>query len=145
MVSVEDLYHNDGMDHLAKQPDEILTELVLPPLVGWATYEKLARRGAIDFPLLGVAAVVQTDGDGVVLSARIVVGGIAPAPLRATEAEEHLVGRELTHQTIEEAARLGAQPFRTQDNTDMGSRYRKWMISVHIAKAIKKCSQQESR
>ncbi len=145
VVPVEDLYRNDGIDYLAKQADEILVELALPPLAGRATYKKLRRRGSIDFPLLGVAAAVEVDDEGLCRSARIVVGGIASAPLRATAAEEHLAGRELTGESIEEAARLGAHPFRPQDNTDMGSRYRKWMISVHIAKALQDCSPEESR
>jgi 4-hydroxybenzoyl-CoA reductase subunit beta len=144
VVAVEDLYRDDGIDRINMERDEILVELALPPFTGRATYEKLARRGAIDFPLLGVAAAIDIDDGGVCRSARIAVGGIAPAPLRATKAEDHLVGRALTSDTIEEAARLGAHPFRPQDNTDMGSRYRKWMISVHIAKALETCLREES-
>ena len=145
MVSVEDFYLNDGMDHLSKQPDEILVELVLPARVGRAAYEKLRRRGAIDFPLLGVAAAIELDDGGTVISARIAIGGIASAPLRATLAEKHIVGRKLTGEVIKEAAKLGAHPFRPQDNTDTGSRYRKWMVPVFIAKAIESCSQEEPR
>jgi 4-hydroxybenzoyl-CoA reductase subunit beta len=145
MVAVEDLYRNDGIDRIDMKSDEILVELVLPPVAGSATYQKLTRRGSIDFPLLGVAAVVDIDDEGKCRSARIVIGGIASAPLRATEAEDHLAGRGLTAEIIEEAAKLGANPFRPHDNTDMGSRYRKWMISVHIAKALEICSLEESQ
>lgn len=135
-VSAEDLYRNDGISYLDKQPDEILIELSLPPLAGRATYLKLRRRGSIDFPLLGIACAVEMDDDGLCVSARIVVGGIAPAPLRATDAETYLTGKELTPQVIEEAAKRTSQPFRPQDNTDMGSRYRKWMIAVYAEKAL---------
>lgn len=136
IVPAESLYRNDGISYLDKQPDEILVELVLPPLAGRATYQKLRRRGSIDFPLLGVACAIEFDERGLCVVARIVVGGIAPAPLRATDAEMYLAGKELNPQVIEETAKLTSQPFRPQDNTDMGSRYRKWMIAVYTARAL---------
>ena len=56
-VKVEDLYRNDGIDYLARKPDEILTEVRVP--AGWrSTYWKLRRRGSFDFPILGVAAAL---------------------------------------------------------------------------------------
>lgn len=136
VIPAEELYRNDGMDHLHKQPDEILIELMVPPPTGRATYRKLRRRGSIDFPLLGIAGAVELDNDGQCISARIVVGGIASAPLRVPDAEAYLLGKALTAETIEEAANLVSRPLRPQDNTDMGSRYRKWMISVYTARAL---------
>ncbi len=53
-------YHNDGINYLTKQPDEILAEVRLPAPDGWdAVYHKLRRRGSFDFPVLGVAAWVR--------------------------------------------------------------------------------------
>jgi len=64
-IAVEDLYRNDGMAHLTKAPDEIITEVAVPPQGGLqATYTKLRRRESIDFPILGVAAVIELDDDG---------------------------------------------------------------------------------
>lgn len=136
LVAVEDLYRNDGLAHLAIAPDEILVELVVPPRPGRATYHKLRRRGAIDFAILGVAAAATFDDAGICVTARIVLGAVASAPLRATEAETSLVGRRLTPEVIEDAARLASQPVRLMDNTDMGPRYRKWMASVFVARAL---------
>jgi 4-hydroxybenzoyl-CoA reductase subunit beta len=137
VIPVEELYQNDGIAYQTKAPDEILVELILPPENGRATYRKLRRRGSIDFPILGVAAVARFDGDGTCVAARLVVGAVAPAPQRATAAEQFIVGRRLTDEVIEEAARLATQPFRPQNNTDMGSRYRKWMISVYVVRALR--------
>jgi carbon-monoxide dehydrogenase medium subunit len=61
---------------------------------------------------------------------------VASAPLRATEAEQFLAGRRLTDEVIEEAARLASSPVRPLDNTDLGSRYRKWMTSVYVGRAL---------
>jgi 4-hydroxybenzoyl-CoA reductase subunit beta len=136
LTPVEDLYRNDGIDHQTKAVDEILVALVLPPESGRATYRKLRRRGAIDFPLLGVAAAARFDDAGRCISARLVLGAVASAPLRATEAEQYLAGRRLTDEVIEEAARLASTHVRPYDNTDLGSRYRKWMTSVYVDRAL---------
>ncbi|HEY6853220.1 MAG TPA: FAD binding domain-containing protein, partial [Gemmatimonadales bacterium] len=68
-------YHNDGINYLTKQPDEILTAVRLPAPDGWdAVYHKLRRRGSFDFPVLGVAAAVKLAADDTVEEARIALG-----------------------------------------------------------------------
>lgn len=136
VIPAEDLYQNDGIAYQTKTADEILVDLTLPAEPVYATYRKLRRRGAIDFPILGVAAAARFDEDGTCVSPRLVIGAVAPAPFRATEAEQYLVGRRLTDEAIEEAARLASVPVRPQDNTDTGSRYRKWMASVFVGRAL---------
>ncbi len=79
---------------------------------------------------------MAVDASGAVHDPRIVIGAIAPAPLRATEAERLLEGNELSPDVIEEAAQVGAKIVRPQDNADLGSRYRKWMASVYIGRAL---------
>ncbi len=137
IIPAEDLYHNDGIDYQTKAPDEILVDVVLPMPGRRATYRKLRRRGSIDFPMLGVAAAATFDEDGTCTSARVVVGGVASAPIRAHGAEGHLVGNRLSEEVIVEAGRLASSPIRPQDNTDLGSRYRKWMVSVHVERALR--------
>src|SRR5207244_4220391 len=92
-------YHNDGINYLTKQPDEILVDVRLPAPNGWdAVYRKLRRRGSFDFPVLGVAAWVQWKGKRV-SEARIVLGGVASYPQ-------------------EVAADAAYQPSKPMDNTD---------------------------
>ena len=50
------------------------------PRAGSSSYWKLRRRGAFDFPVLGVAAAVRTAPDGTVEDARIVLGAVASRP-----------------------------------------------------------------
>src|SRR3970282_2034075 len=62
-VPLAALYNNDGIDYLTRRADEILTEVRLPQ--GWtSSYWKLRRRGAFDFPVLGVAAAVELETRG---------------------------------------------------------------------------------
>ena len=140
-MPVADLYRPDGIDHMVKGRDEILTEVSIPPSARLrSTYLKLRRRRAVDFPMLGVAAAVRCSDDGTVQEARLVLGAIAPAPLRAAAAEEFLMGRRLTPEVVDAASQIAAGPVRPFDNADLGSRYRKWMAAVFVARALRELS-----
>jgi 4-hydroxybenzoyl-CoA reductase subunit beta len=135
-VALEELYRNDGIDYLTKQPDELLTEIRIPRPDGWsASYRKLRRRGAFDFPVLAVGAAVRREG-GLVAEARIVLGAVASAPLRASAAERVLVGRRLDVTAITEAADAAAGPSRPMDNTDFSFLWRKEMTKKWVAAAL---------
>ena len=135
-LPVEDLYADDGLAPVRKERAEILTSILIPPADGLrATYWKLRRRESFDFPILGVAAALDLR-DGVVIRARIVLGAVASQPLRATAAEDLLVGRPLTAEAIEEAAQLASNPARPLDNTDLEHYWRKRMSRVYVRRAL---------
>src|SRR5207253_9988154 len=101
-------YRDDVIEYLAERGDEILAELVLPPADGWRSrYLRLRRRGAFDFPVLGVAVNVRIDA-GVVSEARIVLGAVASLPREVRPAAESLRGQRLTEEIIARAADLAA-------------------------------------
>jgi 4-hydroxybenzoyl-CoA reductase subunit beta len=142
-IPVEDLYRDDGMAHLAKAADEILTEVVIPGDPGLvATYLKLRRRESIDFPILGVAAAIRLDDEGTCTAARIVLGAVASAPLRVRAAEEALVGRLYSQDTIAAAAEACRKSARPLNNTDLTSRYRKRMIPVFVRRALEELARE---
>jgi 4-hydroxybenzoyl-CoA reductase subunit beta len=135
-VPIAALYQDDGIRYLSKRVDEILTEIVLPPAEGWrSAYLKLRRRGAFDFPILGVAVAVRLEGD-VVREARIVLGAVASLPREAPAAAAVLVGHRLTGEAIEAAATAAAGPARPLDNTDLTHPYRKKLTRIYVARAL---------
>ena len=132
------LYRDDGIDYLAKQANEILTEIMLPPVDGRrSAYMKLRRRGSFDFPVLGVAVSVRLEGE-TVREASIVLGAVASQPREATKAAAGLVGRPLTPEVIEATADVAAGPSRPLDNTDFTHPYRKKMTRVFVARALRR-------
>ncbi len=136
-VLLADLYHNDGIDYIARRPDEILTEIRLPDAAGWkSAYWKLRRRGAFDFPVLGVAAAVKLAADGTVEEARIALGAVSSRPL-ATKAGESLVGRKLTDEAIAEAGRKAQNVAKPMDNTDLDIYWRKDVVSSFVGYALR--------
>jgi len=137
-VALADLYKNDGIDYLARRPDEILTEVTLPPAAaGWkSTYWKLRRRGSFDFPVLGVAAAAKFAADGTVEDARIVLGAVASRPL-VTPAGALLIGKRLTDDAIAEAASKTASRAKPLDNADLEIYWRKHVVADFVGYALK--------
>ena len=84
--------------------DEIVTEVQVPePESGSKqVFLKFRLRKAIDFAISSVAAVI-TPATGNVTDARIVLGGVAPVPYRATAAEDALKGNAITESVAEAA------------------------------------------
>jgi len=136
VVPAARFYHNDGINYLTKQPDEILTAVELPAPGGWdATYLKLRRRGSFDFPVLGVAAWVRWDGDRVA-EARIVLGGVASHPQEVPEAGAAMLGSRLEADALEAAASAAFRPSKPMDNTDFTLSWRKEMTRTYVRRAL---------
>jgi 4-hydroxybenzoyl-CoA reductase subunit beta len=136
-LAAADLYRDDGTAHLSLTADEIVTELELPPADGIrATYLKLRQRGSMDFPLVGVAAAVEVDEEGVCRDARIALGAVASLPLRVGAAEALVVGRPLDDESIAEAADAAAALSKPMGNTGLTPAYRKRIVRVYVARAL---------
>ena len=141
-------YHNDGINYLTKQPDEILAGVRLPTPDGWdAVYHKLRRRGSFDFPVLGVAAWVRWEpGSGKretrrVSEARVVLGGVASYPQEVPEAGVALRGTALEDEAIQAAAEAAYRPAKPLDNTDFDLSWRKQMTRVYATRALEQLRQ----
>jgi CO/xanthine dehydrogenase FAD-binding subunit len=125
------------MHYLTKQPDEILTEIHLPPADGLkTTYLKLRRRGSFDFPVLGVAVALKQTEDKTITDCKIVLGGIASHPVEFDEAAALLKGQKPTPELIEQVAQTVFGPARPMDNTDYQIFYRKRMAPVYVKRAL---------
>lgn len=109
---VEELYTPLGN---ALTPGEMVTEIYIPkpsPAAG-QKFLKFTLRKPIDFAVVSVAALI-TLHRGICSDACIVLGAVAPAPVRALKAEEFLKGKELSEGNAAEAAEIalvGAKPL----------------------------------
>ena len=140
VVPANRFFNDDGIDYLTKRPDEILTEVRLPPPNSWdATYWKLRRRGSFDFPVLGVAAWIEWNGD-VVAQARIVLGAVASCPQQVPEAAAAIVGTRLGDEAIDAAADAAFRPSKPMDNTDFGLAWRKHMTRNYVRGVLRELS-----
>jgi 4-hydroxybenzoyl-CoA reductase subunit beta len=139
-IPVADLFADDGIRHLSRRPDEILSAVHLPPAEAGAraSYQKLRRRGSFDFPVLGIAARVRLSRAGAVEAARIFVGGAGSRPQEARAAGEFLVGRQIADEdVVREAAGLVAKVAKPMQNTDFGLAWRKQVAREYAARALR--------
>jgi 4-hydroxybenzoyl-CoA reductase subunit beta len=140
------LYRDDGIAYLSRQPGEILSEVLLPVAAAGArsTYWKLRRRGSFDFPVLSVAAWIHLGADGCVQAARIVLGSVASTPIESS-ASHSLVGRRLDEEAIEEAAEEAARLAKPLDNTDFTLGWRKKAAKHLVMGALKELKGDDPR
>lgn len=150
MVEAQGFYNDDGIDYMNKRPDELLVDIHLPTTNGWrASYQKLRRRGAFDFPVLGVAAYVRYEqgalpagratapsATATIADAKIVLGGIAPSPVQVNEAAQALIGNSLGDDQIQAAAEAAYIKARPLDNTDFVYQWRKQMARQYTIRAL---------
>jgi xanthine dehydrogenase YagS FAD-binding subunit len=120
----------DGMRETALHPDEILTEMLVPPAGHNATCE-IRQKTALDWPLATASVALRMKGS-TVASASIVLGHVAPAPWRAAAAEKAVAGRSLTPEVAEavgKAAGEGAAPL-------SGNAYKVQLVRTAVKRAL---------
>ncbi len=105
---------NEGEREHDLRPNEIVTEVVIPPApdVRAAHYE-IRQKEAFDWPLALAGVALKMRGSNVQL-ARIVIGYVAPVPWPSPEAEQALVGQSINKDTVRravEAALTNAKPL----------------------------------
>lgn len=142
VIPVENLYRDDGIQYLAKRPEEILAGVLLTKDASRcrSAFWKLRRRGSIDFAVLSSAVALWTDPAGVVEKARIYLGAVGSHPVHAREACDFLVGKQLTPEVIAEAAKLARKPSYPMDNTDFAPQWRGAMVVKYTEAALREAA-----
>jgi len=118
-------------------PDELLVEArvpVAPPRTGTAFLEVSRRHG--DFALVGVAATVTLDDDGVCIGCAIALTGVGPRPVVARDAARALVGVKPAAGAVADVARRAAEPLTPDSDLHASSDYRKHLAGVLTRRAL---------
>jgi CO/xanthine dehydrogenase FAD-binding subunit len=113
--------------------DELIKEVRVPkpPAGARQKYTKFTLRKPIDFAVVSVASVVSVK-DGVCRDARIVLGAVAPKPLRAEGAEAVMRGRPIDEKCADDAAEAavaGSVPLSMND-------YKRSIARVLVKRAV---------
>jgi NADPH-dependent glutamate synthase beta subunit-like oxidoreductase/CO/xanthine dehydrogenase FAD-binding subunit len=102
-IPIENFF--DSLRNTLKE-DEIVIEIQVPQPSDGArqTFLKFRLRESVDFPIVSVASIITIDG-GVCRDARIALGAVAPAPIRATMVEQAIKGKAINAATAESASK----------------------------------------
>ena len=127
-----------GFRRTTLTPGEMVTKVGLPGLSARQSgvFVKLGLRMAQAISVVHTALWIERDEAGVVAGARIALGSVAPVIVRATAAEEMLLGGELTHDAIAAAARLAAEGIQPIDDLRGTAQYRRWTTEVMVRRAL---------
>lgn len=131
-----------GILSTALAADELLTavEIPAPPAYAGAAFVEVARRHG-DYALVGVAAQVVLDGNGVCQSARVALLSVGDTPVLATQAMRALVGRAPGAAAIEEAARAAAErDLDPPADIHASAAYRRHLARVLVGRALRAAS-----
>ena len=134
-VAARDFYQGYLMTDIAA--DELLVEIdfnLPPPNSGWCCAEIARRQG--DFAIVAVAVLLACGIDRRVSFARIALGGVGPAPLRAAAAEETLSGKRPDAELFRRAADAAAQAVEPPADIHASSAYRRQLAAVLVRRAL---------
>jgi aerobic carbon-monoxide dehydrogenase medium subunit len=129
-----------GLYTTALEPDELLAEVALPPLLprsGWAIDEVARRHG--DYALAGTAAVVTLDEAGQCAAVRVALLSVHDRPVLATHAMAVLSGQipspELVRAAADAAAEQDADP---SSDIHASAAYRRRLVRVLVERVLRR-------
>jgi aerobic carbon-monoxide dehydrogenase medium subunit len=134
-ISLEQFFRGPGQSVM--NADEILTEITIPKtspqLVG--EYIKFSPRDMMDLAYIGVAVAYNLGRkkcDGV----RIVLGAVAPTPIRAKNSEALLEGSVLTEELAAKVGDEAARESKPISDVRSSADYRRAMVGVMTKRAL---------
>ncbi len=138
-VPIEEFFVDNGMRHTVLQPDELLAEVILPGHgVGQhGTYLKYRKRGALDFPIVGVAAVITREPTAAP-RLRIAVTGVGSSPSVVVPPAGFPTETALTHEMIDRMADMARKQVKPVSHMEVSPSYRKELVGVLVRDALEK-------
>jgi carbon-monoxide dehydrogenase medium subunit len=135
VVLLEDFFLGPGKTVLRK--GEILAEIIIPdqPTTG-SNYIKFGLRRAGALAVVGVANSVVVS-DSICQDVRIVLGAVAPTPMRAHEAEDVLRGKKISQDLIDEAGKVAAAESKPISDIRGSIEYRRNLVNVLTKRSLK--------
>jgi len=121
------------------KPDEILTEIQLPPPVAHTgvVYMKFSTIEA-GIKIVSTSVLITIDpGKMTCKNARIVMSAVAPVPFNAKKGGKLLIGNKIDDQLIEEAAKLASEETNPTSDVHGSAEYRREIARVLVKRATK--------
>jgi carbon-monoxide dehydrogenase medium subunit len=117
--------------------DELVTSVVVPPLgTKRAAYLKCTTRSADDWPALGMAVALETEGDAI-RTASVVIGAATDKPTRLAAAEGALRGGRTDEATLGHAGDAAADELAVVGDARGSAAYKKQLARVYLRRAVR--------
>jgi carbon-monoxide dehydrogenase medium subunit len=134
-IPVEELFAGYFETVLAR--DELISELIVPAQAARrACYLKCTTRAVHDWPALGVAVSLDSEGDGV-RHVSIVISAATEKPTRLPQAEKVLHGGRTDDATLRRAGEAAAEEAELITDNQGSASYKKQLVRVYVARALR--------
>jgi len=126
-----------GPQQTIMESDEAMAEVSFPAMREGVkgAYIKLGRRNAMAVSVVSVAVVLAWEGDRC-REARIALGAVAPTPIRASESEAMLEGKQPSPALLEQCGKAAAAATSPIDDVRASAQYRRAMSEVLVRRAL---------
>jgi CO/xanthine dehydrogenase FAD-binding subunit len=134
-LPLADFFKGPGIT--AMQRGEIMNSIHVPlpsPKSG-VSYKRISARCGVDIAAVCVGAMTQFNGKGCTQT-KIVLGAVAPVPMRAIQTEGILQGQEWNQQLINKAGEQAAQEAKPISDMRASAEWRKKMVAVLTQRAL---------
>ena len=139
-ITVEDLIKGPGKTDLRRGEFVAGIQIPTPPARTGSAYVRHTPRVAMDIAVVGVGALVTLGPRDVCQDVKIVLGAVAPVPMRALRAEALLRGQELTEQRIAQAAEEAAAEAKPITDIRASEEFRRELVRVLTQRMISAAS-----
>jgi aerobic carbon-monoxide dehydrogenase medium subunit len=122
----------------AIEPDELVTAVTLPCWPrghGYAFVEFARRHG--DFAIVSAAVLIEEDKSGKITRASVTLGGMGPAPVRASEVERALIGEIIEEKRLRDICE-SLRKLEAIDDIHAPASYRQQLATVLPRRALLK-------
>jgi carbon-monoxide dehydrogenase medium subunit len=135
-IPIQDFFTGPFSSSLAH--DEILTEIrvPIPQPLSTGAYQKMERRVG-DFATAAVAVQLRLDANHQCLSAGIGLTNVALTPIKATSAEQSLLGRPIDDAAIRQAAQLAGEAADPQADQRGSEDYKRALVRTLTVRALR--------
>lgn len=143
-LSLDDFFKGPGLT--AKEHGEIMTSIRVPapPLGSGSSYQRISCRCGVDIAAVGVG-VTAFFGEKTCEEARIVLGAVAPVPLRAKQTEDMLCGQEWTHELMAQGGLQASKEAKPISDVRATAEYRKRMVGALTYRALDQARERAGR
>ncbi|HKI47723.1 MAG TPA: FAD binding domain-containing protein [Desulfobacteria bacterium] len=134
-IPLEDLFTGNSKTPLGLERGEVLTEIIIPGEVrnGFSTYEKVANRESIDFPIVGTALWASATEK----EYRVAFTAVDRKPLRGHKVESFLKGKDLSDNLLEEACKIASKEAGPVKTANYSPSYKRKMMGLMLQNALK--------
>lgn len=134
-VALSDFY--TGVRRTILKPDEIVTDIKFPAMLASqrGIFVKMGLRRAQAISVVNVAIILDFES-GIVSSAKITQGSVAPTIIDSPGAEVFLVGKNLTEDVVLEAAQLAARSATPIDDIRSSANYRSELVRIMVKRGL---------